>query len=120
MSAEIPVPQVEPRFHSILTEHRQGFEGVPFQTPARGGVRQPGESVHHGIEVGGYVETMKFLVVPGIHPNDEFRRLKTSGQPNHQLRSTDSASQSQSLQFAHRSAPDEGSGGRTGLLEAFK
>src|SRR5438094_870612 len=71
MRGEVAVAQVEPRLGAEVAHRLEAAERLAREAPAAGRVEPTRERVHHGVEVGGNVETPDLGVITGIADHGE-------------------------------------------------
>src|SRR2546428_800281 len=71
MRGEVAVAQVEPRLGAEVAHRLEAAERLAREAPAAGRVEPTRERVHHGVEVGGNVETPDLGVITGVADHGE-------------------------------------------------
>src|SRR5207245_11442630 len=66
MRGEVAVAKVEPRLGAEVAHRLEAAERLAREAPAAGRVEPTRERVHHGVEVGGNVETPDLGVITGV------------------------------------------------------
>src|SRR5207245_11149949 len=71
MRGEVAVAKVEPRLGAEVAHRLEAAERLAREAPAAGRVEPTRERVHHGVEVGGNVETPDLGVITGVADHGE-------------------------------------------------
>ena len=78
-----------------MLEHIQRVKGIAGDAPARCGIVKPGQGVGHGIQVGGNMQAVEFVIVPGVDDDGQALRREDFRQPQGQLGPADAAGEGQ-------------------------